>query len=165
MAVANIALQFGSIPVFADVDPDTFCISVNEIEKKITPKTKLIVPIHTYGNVCEMTRIVDLANRYNITVLEDCAESIFSKHNNRYCGCFGKISTFSFQATKTITTGEGGMVVTEDEMLFEKMILYRSHGLLKRGTYNHLLPGHNFRLTNIQAALGLAQLEEKESDY
>ena len=161
MAVANIATQLGAVPVFADVDPETFCISMNEIEKKITSKTKLIVLIHTYGNVCDISGIMDLANKYNINVLEDCAESLFSKHNDKYCGSFGKISTFSFHATKTITTGEGGMVITDDESLFDKMALFRSHGLLKRGTYNHLVPGHNFRLTNIQAAIGLAQFEEK----
>lgn len=161
MAVANIAVQFGAVPVFADVDLETFCLSANGIEKKITKKTKLIVPIHTYGNVCDMDAIMEIAKKHDIAVIEDCAESLFSKYNDKYCGCFGKISTFSFHATKTITTGEGGMVITGDDKLFDKMVLYRSHGLLKRGTYNHLIPGHNFRLTNIQAAIGLAQFEKK----
>lgn len=163
LASANIATQMGLVPIFADVDPNTWCINLKEIEKRITKKTKAIIPIHTYGNVCDMNGIKTLAQLHNLTIIEDCAESLFSKFNNQYCGSFGDINCFSFQATKTITTGEGGMVVTNDEQLFNKMILYRSHGLTKRGRYWHELPGHNFRITNIQAALGLAQFEKKDT--
>lgn len=158
MAVANLALHVGIKPIFADVDFHTWCVTAKNIEKKLTNKTKAIVPVHTYGNVCDMDEIVKLASRNNIIVIEDGAEALFSKYKNNYCGTFGEIGTFSMHATKTITTGEGGFVVCDDS-LTEVMSLYRSHGLLERGSYDHLVAGHNFRLTNIQAALGCAQLE------
>ncbi len=107
-----------------------------------------------------MSDIINLAKEYKLIVIEDCAESIFSKYKNKYCGTFGEIGCFSLQATKTITTGEGGFVITDNTDLSKKMFLYRSHGLRERGRYFHELMGHNFRLTNIQAALGLAQLEK-----
>jgi perosamine synthetase len=163
MGAANIALHLGVKPVFAEVDPETWCLTVRNVEQRITPRTKAIVPIHTYGNVCAMDGILELAHRKHLAVIEDCAEALFSKYANRYCGTFGQVNTFSFQATKTITTGEGGLVVTDDEVLYKKMTLYRSHGLLERGRYWHEVPGHNFRLTNIQAALGYAQVEQKET--
>ena len=159
MAAANVALNMKARPVFAEVDPHTWCITANEIERRITPKTKAVVPIHTYGNMCNMDEIMELANHKRILVLEDCAEALFSKYDGRYCGTFGLINSFSFHATKAITTGEGGMVVTDNEEAYKKLLLYRSHGLLERGRYYHEVPGYNFRLTNIQAALGYAQLE------
>ncbi len=161
LGAANIAMQMGLKPVFAEVNPETWCLDAKSIEKKITKKTKVIVPVHTYGNVCEMDEIMQLAKSYNLNVIEDCAESLFSKYKDQYCGTFSQISTFSFQATKTITTGEGGLVVTNNSDLFQKMKLYHSHGLKERGTYYHHVPGHNFRLTNIQAALGFAQFKQK----
>jgi perosamine synthetase len=161
LAASNIAMQLGLIPVFAEVDKDTWCVTAEEIQKKISKKTKAIVPIHTYGNVCEMNRITKLAAENNIVVIEDCAESLFSKFKNNYCGSFGDVNSFSFQATKTITTGEGGMVVTDNEQLYKKMTLYRSHGLTVRGRYWHEVPGNNFRLTNLQAAMGFAQFEKR----
>jgi perosamine synthetase len=163
LAAANIALQMKLKPVFAEVDPQTWCLTAAAIEKIITSKTKAIVAIHTYGNVCPMDEIMQLAKRHNLLVIEDCAEALFSKYNNQYCGTFGHINCFSFQATKTITTGEGGLVVTDDETIYLRMKLYHSHGLKERGTYWHELPGHNFRLTNLQAALGLAQFEKMET--
>ena len=162
LAASNLAVQMGVIPKFADVDSETWCVTAKDIYSKITNKTKAIVPIHTYGNVCEMNEIMDLGKQFNIPIIEDSAESLFSKIDNKYCGTFGNVSSFSFQATKTITTGEGGLVVTDDIELYNKMVLYRSHGLSERGKYYHELPGHNFRLTNLQAALGVAQFESKD---
>ena len=157
LAAANIALQMGIRPVFAEVDPDTFCVTAGAIEAVMTPRTKLIVAVHTYGNVCEMDEIMSLAQSKGVLVLEDAAESFASKYKGRQSGAISGLGAYSFQATKTITTGEGGMVVTRDEALARKMMLYRSHGVLGR-RYWHELPGHNFRLTNLQAALGCAQL-------
>jgi perosamine synthetase len=150
------------VPKFADVDSKTWCVTAEEINKRITKKTKAIVAIHTYGNVCDMNEIMGLGQQFNIPIIEDCAESLFSKFNGRYCGTFGNANSFSFQATKTITTGEGGLVVTDNQDLYNKMSLYRSHGLIERGKYWHEIPGHNFRLTNLQAALGVAQFEVKD---
>jgi perosamine synthetase len=159
LAAANLSLLMNAIPVFAEISPDTWCVTAAAIEKCLTPRTKLIVPIHTYGNVCDMDSILTLAESRNIPVVEDTAEALASLYKGRYAGTFGTIGTFSFQATKTITTGEGGMVVTKDKDIYAQMALYRSHGMLRKRYYWHELAGHNFRLTNIQAALGCAQME------
>jgi len=162
LAAANIALHMGAVPVFCEVDENTWCMDVGDLEKKITNKTKAVIPVHTYGNVCDMDALMDLAQANDLIVIEDCAESLFSKYREKYSGEFGLISTFSFQATKTITTGEGGMVITNDDRIAERMRLFRSHGMNReKVVYWHELPGHNFRLTNIQAALGVAQLENR----
>lgn len=162
LAAANIALHMGAKPVFADVDRDTFCVTAETIDAVISPRTKLIVVVHTYGNVCEMDKIMSLARSKGVLVLEDSAESFASKYKDRQSGAIAQLGTYSFQATKTITTGEGGMVVTNDEALARKMVLYRSHGVSSH-RYWHELPGHNFRLTNLQAALGCAQLERLDT--
>lgn len=160
MGAANIALLVGAVPVFAEVDPNTWCITADSIECQLSSRTKAIVVIHSYGNVCDMDSILALANRKGIPVIEDAAESFASLYNGRQSGTFGTIGTYSFQATKTITTGEGGLVVTNAKDLADRISLYRSHGLLRKRHYWHELPGHNFRITNLQAALGCAQVEK-----
>lgn len=162
LAAANIALQMSTKPVFAEVDPDTYCVTAAAVEAVMTPRTKLIVAVHTYGNVCEMDDIMSLARSKGVPVLEDAAESFASRYKGRPSGSIAPIGIYSFHATKTITTGEGGMVVTHDEALAGRMALYRSHGVSSR-RYLHDLPGHNFRLTNLQAALGCAQFERLDS--
>lgn len=162
MAAANMALYVGAKPIFADVDPQTWCLSASEIEKNLTPRTKLIVPVHTYGNICAMDSIMQLADSRGIAVVEDVAEAFACRYKNRLAGTFGAIGTFSFQATKIITTGEGGMVITSDKNLYDRMSLYRSHGMQRKRYYWHDLAGHNFRLTNLQAAVGVAQMEKLE---
>ncbi|MBA4376181.1 MAG: DegT/DnrJ/EryC1/StrS family aminotransferase [Anaerolinea sp.] len=163
MAAANMAINIGALPIFAEVDPDTWCVTANTIEKCISPRTKAIVPIHTYGNVCEMDNILALAIKHKIPVIEDAAEAFTSRYKGKLAGTMADLGTYSFQATKTITTGEGGMVTTENEELNHKMILHRSHGMLRKTFYWHEVPGQNFRLTNLQAALGVAQLEKLDS--
>lgn len=161
LAAANIAMLLGARPIFVEVNKDTWCLDVDDLKKKITNKTKAIVPVHTYGNVCDMEKIMEVAHYHKIPVIEDCAESLFSTYNSKQSGVWGLISTYSFQATKTITTGEGGLVVTDNDEIAEKLMLYRSHGMNRQKViYWHEVPGHNFRLTNIQAALGVAQLEK-----
>jgi perosamine synthetase len=159
LAAANLTLLMNAVPVFAEIHPATWCITAAAIEKCLSPRTKLIVPIHTYGNVCDMDSIMALAESHKIPVVEDAAEAFASLYKGRYAGTFGTIGTFSFQATKTITTGEGGMVVAKDKDMYVQMALYRSHGMLRKRHYWHELAGHNFRLTNIQAAMGCAQME------
>ncbi len=160
MAAANLAIQMGLKPVFADVDLETFCVTAKNISEKITKKTKLIVIIHTYGNMCDLKPIINLSKKKNIVILEDSAESFGSTYNKKQSGTFGDIATFSFQATKTITTGEGGMIVTKKRKSFStKIRSYRSHGVTRK-RYYHIYPGHNFRLTNVQAAIGCAQLKK-----
>jgi perosamine synthetase len=163
MAAANVALHMNLKPVFAEVDPTTWCLSHENMASLITSKTKAIVPVHTYGNVCEMNLIMKVADELGIPVIEDCAESLFSKYEGKQSGSFGAISTYSFHATKTITTGEGGAVSTDSDEFAERMMLYRSHGMDRsKKFYWHDLPGHNFRLTNFQAAMGVAQMEQSD---
>jgi perosamine synthetase len=160
LATANIALEMGVKPLFSEVDPDTWCMRAIDIEQCLSSKTKAIIPIHTYGNVCAMEQILSLGQKHGIPIIEDTAEALMSSYNGKLAGTMGTIGCYSFQATKTITTGEGGMVVTGDQELHDSMALYRSHGMLRKRYYWHELPGHNFRLTNLQAALGCAQIEK-----
>lgn len=158
-APANMVLAIGATPVFVDVDPNTWCICEKEILSHISKKTKAIIPVHIYGNCCNMQFIKEIANRYNLRVIEDCAEALFSKFNEQYVGTFGDIGCFSFQATKTITMGEGGAIVTNNTDLYEAALLIRNHGMRPEKRYWHECIGHNFRPTNLQASLGYAQLE------
>lgn len=158
IAALNMVLEVGATPILCDIDPQTMLIDPVDVKLKITNKTKAILPVHTYGNVCDMSELRKIADDHNLYILEDVAEAIFSKYKNRYAGTYSEISSYSFQTTKTITTGEGGMVLTNSSELYEKMRKLRSHGM---GTkkYWHEGVAYNFRLTNLQAAIGLAQFE------
>lgn len=163
MAAANVALQKGAVPVFCDVDPRTWCIRPEAVEKLISKRTRAIVAVHSYGNMCDMPGLFALAAAHDLPLIEDAAEAFGSRMGSFMAGTRGQINTFSFHATKTVTTGEGGLVTTHDSGLAERMRLCRSHGLRRHRHYWHELPGHNFRLTNLQAALGVAQLEKIET--
>lgn len=159
LAAGNVALHMHARPVFCEVDPRTWCMRAADVEAVLTDRTRAIVAVHTYGSVCEMAPILDLASSRGIAVIEDAAEAFPSRQQGKLAGSFGTLGTYSFQATKTITAGEGGMVITRDEALYDRMALYRSHGLRRKRHYWHEVPGLNFRLTNLQAALGCAQLD------
>jgi perosamine synthetase len=161
LAAANVVLHLRANPVFVEVDPLTWCANADTVSAGISPRTKAIVLIHSYGNVCPMDDLVELARSRDIPIIEDAAESFGSRWKGRVCGTFGLCGTLSFQATKTIATGEGGMVLTDDTDLYERMWLYRNHGMKNR-RYWHELAGHNFRLTNLQAAVGCGQFERLE---
>lgn len=163
LAAANVALLMGIVPVFAEVDPHTWCLDPDDAVRRMTSATRAVVAVHTYGNLCDLSALRQYCEGRGIVLIEDCAESLFSRQHGRFCGTLGGASTFSFQATKTITTGEGGMVATDNEEWLERMRLYHSHGLRSRGAYDHEVPGHNFRMTNLQAAMGLAQAECMET--
>ncbi len=159
LAAANLALQYNLKPIFVDVDIDSFCVEACKIEKKITNKTKLIVVINTYGNVCDLKEIIKIGKKYSLPVLEDSAESLGSTYFKKQSGTLGDFGTYSFQATKTITTGEGGMVIAKNNNKYlKRMSLIRSHGVDKK-RYYHILPGNNYRLTNLQASIGYSQLK------
>lgn len=160
LAAANVALHMAARPVFCEVDPRTWCMRAEDVAPVLSARTRAIVVVHTYGNVCDMAPMLALAAERGIPVIEDAAEAFPSRYQGQLAGTLGTIGTFSFQATKTITTGEGGMVVTRDNALCERMMLYRSHGLRRKKHYWHEVPGLNCRLTNMQAALGCAQLEK-----
>ena len=161
IAPANMALGVGARPVYADIDPATWCMDPACVARKISPRTKAIVAVHNYGNVCDMRSFRKLADRHGLFLIEDVAEAMFSEYRGRPAGTLGDIGCFSFQATKTITTGEGGCVLASDKKLHDTMRLVRDHGLSRRGRYWHDALGYNFRLTNIQAALGCAQFKER----
>lgn len=161
MAAANMARMVGATPVFADVDADTWCMTARDVAPLITERTRAIVPVHTYGNVCDLDPLLQLGRDRDVLVIEDAAESIGSTYRGRMSGTLAPMGVYSFHATKTITTGEGGAVTTADDALAATMRLYRSHGMA-RTRYMHEVAGHNFRLTNLQAAIGCAQLEQVE---
>jgi len=160
VAPVNMVIAVGAKPVYADIDTKTWCIDVESIKKCITSRTKAIIPVHLYGNVYAMREIMKLAHSKDLYVIEDSAESAFSRYRNKYAGTFGNLGCLSFHATKTITTGEGGMVLTDDESLYKKMLIIRDHGMRKDKRYWHDVVGFNFRMTNFQAALGYAQFEK-----
>ena len=160
VAPANMVVGVGGTSVYADINPRTWCIDVKSIKSCISSKTKAIIPVHLYGNVCRMEEIIGLARSKNLFVIEDTAEAAFSKYKGKYAGTFADVGCYSFHATKNITTGEGGMVLTDDKKLYEKMQIIRDHGMRKDKRYWHDIIGFNFRLTNFQAALGCAQLEK-----
>jgi perosamine synthetase len=159
IASVNSIVYTGAIPVFADSLADTWQIDPEDIRRKITPQTKAIMVVHLYGHPCDMDQIMAIANENHLFVIEDCAEAFGSRYKEKHVGVFGDIATFSFYGNKTITTGEGGMVVTNDETLFDRALHLRSQGLAKYRQYWHDIIGYNYRMTNICAAIGLAQLE------
>lgn len=158
VATASVVKHCGAKPVFVDADERTWNIDVNKIEEKITKKTKAIIPVHLYGAPCDMDPIMKIAKKHKLFVIEDAAEAHGAKYKGKKVGSFGDISCFSFFANKIITTGEGGMCVTNNKALVNKIKLYRDHGRVKG--YWHPVVGYNYRMTNLQGALGLAQLEE-----
>lgn len=160
VATANAVLYVGATPILVDVEPTYWQIDPCRIEAAITPRTKAIIPVHLYGNPSKMNRIVDIAKKYNLHVVEDAAEALGAEVQREKVGSWGKIGTFSFFGNKIITTGEGGMVTTNDPLLAEKVNMLRDHGMSKDRRYWHEILGYNYRMTNMQAALGLAQLEK-----
>jgi perosamine synthetase len=145
--------------VLVDVDKDTWNISPRLIEQAITPSTKAIMPVHLYGQPCDMKSILEISKKYNLLIVEDCAEALGSKYDERPVGVFGDAATFSFFGNKTITTGEGGMIIFKDHKIAEKAAVLRDHGMSKTKRYWHDFVGYNYRLTNMQAAIGVAQFE------
>lgn len=164
IACAFAVCYTGAKPVFVDVDKNTWTIDVNKIEEKITSKTKAIMPVHIFGNPCDMSKIVKIAKKYKIHIVEDCAEAHGATYKGKKAGSFSSISAFSFFANKNLTTGEGGMVVTNNENYYNKLKYYRNmcYPLDKPRTYEHFDIGFNYRMTNLQAAIGLAQTERAE---
>ena len=164
LAVANIAQSLGLKVNFADVDPNTFCVNANTIQKVLSKKTKLIVVTHTYGNMCNMNEIVSLAKRKKIYLMEDAAQAVGSKYNGKYAGTIGDIGVFSFTATKILTTGEGGAICVKKKSLYDKLILFRSHGYIKENYY-HEVPGCNLKMSNLLASIGFSQMSRLNSIF
>ncbi|MDR3587458.1 MAG: DegT/DnrJ/EryC1/StrS family aminotransferase [Desulfosporosinus sp.] len=171
-ASANVIIHTGATPIFADIDPVTMNIDVNEIRKKITPRTKAIIPVHMAGHPCELDEIMDLAREHNLFVLEDAAHAVYTQYKGKLIGSNGNATAFSFYATKNLATGEGGMVTTNDDTLAEKIRIMSSHGMSRNAWnrytatgswyYEVLYPGFKYNMTDIQAALGITQLAKLE---
>jgi len=170
-ASANSVLYQNGTPVFADVDPDTYNIDPESIEEKITAKTKAIIPVHYTGQPSEMDRIMEIADKYNLLVIEDGAHAVGAEYKGQKIGSIADMTTFSFHPVKHITTGEGGMITTNSKELYDKLIKFRTHGITKdsseyiyasHGPWYHEQQklGYNYRITDIQCALGISQLEK-----
>lgn len=162
IASVNAIAYTGAKPIFVDSDPDTWQIDPEKISDKITNKTKAIMVVHLYGHPCKMDSIKKIASENNLLIIEDCAEAIGTYYNGKHVGSFGKAATFSFFGNKAITTGEGGMVCTNDPSLHDLTIRLKGQGLAKDQEYFHDIVGYNYRMTNICAAIGCAQLERIE---
>jgi len=161
-ATINAVLCVGAKPVIVDIDPKYWCLSPGNIRGAITSHTKAIIPVHLYGHPCDMDAIMEIAERYGLYVIEDAAEAHGAEYKGRKVGSFGHVACFSFYGNKIITTGEGGMCLTNDEELAEKMKILRDHGMDPKRRYWHDVVGFNYRMTNLQAALGVAQLSKIE---
>lgn len=162
IASVNAIAYTGATPVFVDSLADTWQMDPEDVRRKLTPRTKAVMAVHLYGHPCDMNALSEICKTAGVFLIEDCAEAIGSKFNGIHVGNFGDISTFSFFGNKTITTGEGGMVVTNNETLHDRAVHYKGQGLAKHRQYWHDVIGYNYRMTNICAAIGFAQLESIE---
>lgn len=158
-ATINAVLYCQATPVLCEIDSETWCLNLKEVEKLVTSKTRAILPVHLYGQPCNMDEISEFAKLNKLLLVEDCAESLGSTWNRRIVGAFGDASTFSFFGNKTITTGEGGMCLFRDKAMAKKAMVLRDHGMSPGRRYWHETVGFNYRLTNLQAAVGVAQME------
>jgi perosamine synthetase len=158
VATPNAVRYTNAIPVFADVLTHNWQIDPADIERKITPKTIAVLIVHLYGAACNMDEIVDICEKHKLLLIEDCAEGIGTFYKGKHVGTFGDIAAFSFFGNKTITTGEGGMVISNNKKLIDKASHIKNQGVTSR-VYWHDIVGYNYRMTNICAAIGLAQLE------
>jgi perosamine synthetase len=162
IATANAVLMCGATPVFADIDRENLCLSPADLERCLTPRTRAIVPVHLYGNPADMDAINSFAAQHDLFVIEDAAEAHGAAIHERRVGSLGYCATFSFYGNKLLTTGEGGMITTNDSVLAERCRSLRDHAMSKVKRYWHQERGYNYRITNLQAALGCAQLERAD---
>lgn len=161
IATASPIVHLGAKPVFVDILSDSWCLDPERVEAAITPHTKAIVAVHLYGNLCDMDRLLAIGEKYGIPIIEDAAEAIGSIYHGKRAGSMGKFGAFSFHGTKTLTTGEGGIFVTNDLMLYERVLTLSNHGRARHQT-KQFWPdtvGFKYKMSNIQASIGCAQLE------
>lgn len=161
-ASINAIIHIGATPVIVDVNRETWTLDIELFEQAITSKTKAVMPVHLYGHPTDIIAIVAIAKKHHLFIIEDCAEAIGSKVNDQLVGSFGDANCFSFFGNKTITTGEGGMILFKDPDVAKKARILRDHGMSPERRYWHEVVGYNYRMTNIQAAIGVAQMERVE---
>lgn len=164
IASAFAVCYVGAMPVFVDADKKSFNIDIAKIEEKITPRTKAIMAVHIFGKVCDMDAITELARKYNLSVIEDAAEAHGAVYKGKKAGSLSDVAAFSFFANKNITTGEGGMIVTNDERIYKKARYYKNvcFPIVGARNYSHDDIGYNYRMSNVVAAIGLAQVEKAD---
>ncbi len=160
IASASSIVFAGGTPVFVDVDKENFNIDINKIEAAITKKTKAIMPVHIYGQSADLDPIKVLAEKYNLKIIEDAAQGFGVYYKNKHTGTIGDIGIISFFADKTITTGEGAVILTNNDKIFEKLQYLRNQGRKNSGTFTHAFLGMNFRMTDLQCAVGVAQIKK-----
>lgn len=162
IASAYAVIYCGATPVFVDCDAETWTLQTSQLEEALSPRTRAVMAVPIYGHPCDLAEIREFANRNQLTLIEDAAEGLGSEYQGKLCGSESTLAAFSFFANKLITTGEGGMAVTDDRQLFEQMKMCRNMGFSNSGprNYDHETLGFNYRMTNLAAALGLAQLEQ-----
>ena len=165
IATAAPIVHSGAKPIFVDILSDTWCIDPQKVETAITDKTKAIIATHLYGNLCNMDALLAIGDKYEVPIIEDAAEAIGSIYKNQRAGTMGLFSTFSFHGTKTLTTGEGGMFLTNDEILYDKVLTLSNHGRSRsqKKQFWADVTGFKFKMSNIQAAIGCAQLKRINS--
>lgn len=159
-ATANAVLLAGADPVLCEIDENTFCISPEALKRKISSNTKAIIPVHLYGQSADMENIMSIAEKNNIKVLEDAAQGVGVKFNGKHTGTFGDLGILSFYGNKTITCGEGGVILTDSKELRDKCYQLKNHGRPTKGTFKHETIGYNFAFTEMQAAIGISQLKK-----
>ena len=155
-ATVNAILYVGATPVFVDIDEETFNMNLAQVEERITPRTKALLPVHLYGYMCDMERLQAITEKYGLRIIEDACQAVGASYKDQFAGSFGT-GAFSFYATKNLMSGEGGMITTNDDAVAELARVLRNQGMKRR--YHHEMLGYNFRMTDIQAALGLVQLQ------
>ncbi len=160
VATANAVILAGALPIFCDVLTDTFCIDTASARSRVTPKTKAIMPVHLYGQSADMEAVTALALEFKLAVVEDAAQGVGVRFNGRHVGTFGELGILSFYGNKTITCGEGGMVLTDNDVLAKACYRIKNHGRERKGVFVHEEIGFNFSFTEMQAAVGVAQLKK-----
>lgn len=162
IAAVNAIRYVGATPVFADVDAQSWQLAPTHVAGLIGPRTRAILAVHTYGQACDLQSLTDLCRKHDLKLIEDCAEAFGTRFGGRHVGVFGDVSTFSFFGNKTVTTGEGGMVVARDAKVHALICKLRGQGLSGEREYWHDVVGYNYRMTNICAAIGVAQMERAD---
>lgn len=160
VATSNAVIMTGATPVLCEITPDTFCLDVESAEKLISAKTKVIIPVHLYGQSADMDLIVDFAKKHQIEILEDAAQGVGVKFRGKHVGTYGRAGVLSYYANKTITCGEGGIVLTDDDEFAKECYRLKNHGRDKKGLFIHDYIGYNFSFTEMQAAVGVAQMKK-----
>lgn len=160
-ATANVVVQLGAKPILVDIELDTFTMDVDDLQSKLSERAKVIIPVHAFGCSADMDPIIELAERHGIHIVEDAATAIGATYHGRHCGNLGTMGCFSFHPRKVITTGEGGMIITNNDHLADRITLLRSHGGVREAHwYRYEAAGFNYRLSDVQGAIGVAQMEK-----